>query len=541
MGSPQPVAPSEGAGGPVCPGQSSSRSPATDLDARGLRLWLLEPRDSPYLASVISASAEAGLSVVPLDTLQSAPTNATLFGVGPSITDPVRVARQLRAVGSQALLVFFAASTSARNALQAELVRDPFVYPRYEIVELPRNRQQLAARMGKLASHVQRRLHIRRTSRRGRGRGRAPGAGPNGNSSSLLAHVLAHTRDAVLSTDEQGRAVTWNEPATRLLGVGQDEGAASDSLDRPEQRELAELIREVLSTGTPREARIMCRNQHGEPVQALASVAPIGDQRGTRLGTTVIVRDDSEYQRIQAALSEANRQKDEFLAIMSHELRTPLTSILGYTDMLLRGLSGPLAPLAHKYVGNVRSAGDRLLDLVNSLLDYTRLESGVERLELRRIDLARVVGQVVQMCQSVAQSKGVDLRLIIREGLDTIVEADEDRVVHVFRSMLGNALKFTPAGGWIHVTVEPTADRQPGVRVAVSDSGVGMRSEQIGRVWERFYQGDASLTRRYGGMGLGLSIARHLVSLHGGDVGAESRGPGLGSTFWFSLPRRPAT
>ena len=104
-------------------------------------------------------------------------------------------------------------------------------------------------------------------------------------------------------------------------------------------------------------------------------------------------------------------------------------------------------------------------------------------------------------------------------------------------NLVGNALKFTSAGGWVSVEVAPD---QPtgGVRVSVSDSGIGMQHEQIARVWERFYQGDASLTRPYGGMGLGLSIARHLVTLHGGTVGAESRGPNRGSTFWFALPVR---
>jgi signal transduction histidine kinase len=227
---------------------------------------------------------------------------------------------------------------------------------------------------------------------------------------------------------------------------------------------------------------------------------------------------------------------------MSHELRTPLTSILGYTDMVLRGLSGPLAPLTNKYVANVRLAGDRLLELVNGLLDYTRLEAGVERLQMQRVDLAHVVSQIVRLCESSAQSKQLQLSLAI-EG-DASVDADEERVSHVFRSMLTNALKFTPDGGSIRVRVAPDAESgaQPGaVRVSITDSGIGMRPEQVDRVWERFYQGDASLTRPYGGMGLGLSIARHLVSLHGGRVGAKSRGPGHGSTFWFSIPKRQSS
>src|SRR4030088_3530566 len=118
----------------------------------------------------------------------------------------------------------------------------------------------------------------------------------------------------------------------------------------------------------------------------------------------------AERRRLEEALRDARRQKDEFLAIMSHELRTPLTSILGYTDMLLRGLSGPLAPMTSKYIGNVRSAGDRLLQLVNGLLDYTRLEAGVDRLELRPVDLIGLIASSVEVFQRQAQANNIDLR-----------------------------------------------------------------------------------------------------------------------------------
>src|SRR5205807_6479601 len=165
------------------------------------------------------------------------------------------------------------------------------------------------------------------------------------------------------------------------------------------------------------------------------SVAPIRDPSGAILGVSAIARDDLEYQRVEEALREANRQKDEFLAIMSHELRTPLTSILGYTDMLLRGLSGPLPPMTHKYLGNVRSAGDRLLELVNGLLDYTRLEAGVERLELSSVDLTTLVTQAVQHCRDAAQGKQIDMRLVIAGGVGR-VEADYEKLTHVLRSLL---------------------------------------------------------------------------------------------------------
>jgi len=452
-------------------------------------LWLLEPRSSAYVARIEAASAEAGLSVASLATIEAAPHNAALIGVGPSISDPLGVARELRGTGSEAMLVFFTASSGARDALRAELLRDPFLYPRFEIVDLPNTTHQLASQMDKVISQVEHRQHLRRSSRRGRGRTRASAAAASG--------VV---------------------------------------LDAKHQAELLNLIREGLASGEPREGQLPYTNASGQTLELTVSVEPVHDEAGNTVGASLVVRPDSEYQRIQEALREANRQKGEFLAIMSHELRTPLTSILGYTDMLLRGLAGPLTPLSNKYVSNVRAAGDRLLDLVNGLLDYTRLEAGVERLELKPVDLGHLATQIVHLCRSAAQTKELDLHVDVREDFDASVEADEERISHVVRSMLGNALKFTPAGGWVRIHVEP--DQQPqGVRVSVTDSGIGMRPDQIGRVWERFYQGDASLTRPYGGMGLGLSIARHLVSLHGGRVGAESGGPGRGSTFWFSLPR----
>jgi signal transduction histidine kinase len=488
-------------------------------ETRAVALWLLEPAGSPYAARIQQAANEAGVAVAWLDAIESAPVNAMLVGVGPSVSDPLRIARQLRVIGSQALLVFFTASLAARDSLKAELIRDPFLYPRFDMIDLPASGQQLAVRIGKVVSQLQRRLHMRRTTRRGRSRNRPVSTGSVGGAEPLLNHLLTQTRDAVVSTDEHGQTVTWNDAAARLFGLG--EHAQDD--------ELNELVQQVLASGASRQAHLATVSG----TQLVATASPIRDPSGRLVGVSVIARDDSEYQRVQAALREANRQKDEFLAIMSHELRTPLTSILGYTDMVLRGLSGPLAPLTTKYVGNVRSAGDRLLDLVNSLLDYTRLEAGVERLDTKTIDLARVVTQAVHVCQSAADSKNVKLTVDV-EG-DASVEADEERITHVFRSMLGNALKFTSAGGWVRVRVSAETDE---VRVSVSDSGIGMRPEQVGRVWERFYQGDASLTRPYGGMGLGLSIAQHLVSLHGGRVGAESAGPGHGSTFWFSVPRR---
>jgi PAS domain S-box-containing protein len=525
--------------------RSDSADPAIATEpgfARRPRLYLVEPDDSPFAQRIQSAALDAGLPVQAVAELSSVAPDASLVGVGPSAPNPLDVARELRRRSPQPLLVFFAASASARDALQAELVRDPFLYPRFELIEVPHSARQLAARLGRLIARIERQLHAAATARRRRPRSRSATVGrrPRSQGEHYLASVLAQATDAIISTDRQGRIRTWNEaaeklfgmPASRVIGMPLSVLNPFQSVDSG----IEAAARRVLASGQAEAARVSCRQGDRDGVEASASIAPVRDARGGLLGLSIVLRDESEYERIQAALEDANRQKDEFLAIMSHELRTPLTSILGYTDMLLRGLSGELAPMAHKYVGNVRSAGDRLLELVNGLLDFTRLEAGVEQLELQAVDLETVVSEQVKRWQPQAHAQDIELRLVI-DGPIGKVQADAEKLGHVVRSYVGNALKFTSGPGLVEVRIANDPEVRTNVRVSVADSGVGMRQDQLARVWERFYQGDASLTRAYGGMGLGLSIARHLVKLHGGAVGAESRGPGLGSTFWFSLPR----
>lgn len=505
-------------------------------------MLLLEASDSQYSARIEHAAKEAGLAVQRLDNLEAAPSDATLIGVGPSVSDPFHVARHLRNIGGDALLVFFTASRSARDTLQAELIRDPFVCARYELIEIPDSPRQLAARMGRVVEHVRRQLHVVPTSRRRRRRPHPLSA--SGPQAALvhepyLASVMAHANEAIFTTDEGGRVTTWNQAADDLFGFGPEfaVGQTVDFLDRPDAstRQLGAIARRVQASGVPERAELTCTTSRGTSIEVSASVAPVRDDQGTPLGVSCIVRDDTERQRLEHALRVATVEKNEFLAIMSHELRTPLTSILGYTDVLLRGLSGPLGPLTNRYLGNVRIAGDRLLELVNGLLDYTRLEAGAERVNLHPVSPIPLVKQSVGNFQPQAEGRQIDLRVIASESVGCI-EADAEKIDHVLRSLLVNALKFTPSGGSIAVRVGRDPEAEDAVRVSVADSGIGLRNEQLQRVWERFYQGDASLTRPFGGMGLGLSIARQLVRLHGGTVGAESRGPGMGSTFWFSLP-----
>lgn len=506
---------------------------------------LLEPPDSVAFTRIAGGAALAGLTVRSVQRPDDIHPNAQLVVVGPGHADPLDVARHLRETKSRALLLFLVASDSQRAQLEAELIRDPFLYPRCELLELPSTTHQVAARMHSLVASVRRKAHPTGMASRGRRRPSRAGIGAGrlndpAQTEHHLANVLAQSQDAILSVDGALTIQTCNAACAQFFGVSEADAigqplavleadCAGDSLVGTAQRVLADA--EMVQT------RITCRKASNSGVSLAVSIIPVLDVNGTMAGLSLIARDDSAYQQLEEALRDANRQKDEFLAIMSHELRTPLTSILGYTDMLLRGLSGPLAPLTNKYLGNVRTAGDRLLDLVNGLLDYTRLEAGAEALEAQPVDLPRLVGQVVAQCRTYAQQKGIDMRVSVSRGVPARIDADEEKVVHVIKALVGNAIKFTRDGGRISVTIEPDPEVRDNVRVSIKDTGIGMSAEVQPRVWERFYQGDASLTRPYGGMGLGLSIARHLVALHGGSVHATSPGPGCGSTFSFSLPR----
>jgi PAS domain S-box-containing protein len=360
-----------------------------------------------------------------------------------------------------------------------------------------------------------------------------------------LASILAQAQVAILAVDPEGRIITWNPGARRLFGYAPEEMVGQtlarldpdpDGGDVPAAT-LGEIALGALSTGQDREADTVCRDRSGALIDVLVSVSPVRDDRGRLFGLSVIARDVSRQRRAEQALRDAARQRDVFLSMMSHELRTPLTTIIGYTDMLLRGMGGALSPRGETYLGNVRSAGHRLLGLIEGLLDFSRLEAGEEHLEVRPVEVDGLVRRAVERVRHHAEAKNIALE-VVDAGPDAgSVMADEAKMQQVLGVYLTNAIKFTPRGGRIHVVGERDPQALHMARIGVRDTGIGLSADQVARIWDRFYQVDSSLTREYGGVGLGLAVAGHLVALHGGRVWAESAGPGEGSTFWVSLPR----
>lgn len=232
------------------------------------------------------------------------------------------------------------------------------------------------------------------------------------------------------------------------------------------------------------------------------------------------------------AADAANRSKSQFLAAMSHELRTPLNAVIGFSDMLDMETFGPLGnPRYKQYAKDIRASGTHLLALINDILDLTRLDAGATNLNDETFDVSEIISEALRMMSPHAKSANVVLRNEARRALPR-VKADKRRMRQVLLNLLSNAVKFTPSGGSVTVNAELM---DQGLRVSVSDTGIGIAEADIPRAFERFGQVDSTLARKYEGAGLGLPLARDLVELHGGQLTLESK-LNLGTTVCFVLP-----
>jgi len=231
------------------------------------------------------------------------------------------------------------------------------------------------------------------------------------------------------------------------------------------------------------------------------------------------------------ALKELDRLKSNFLATMSHELRTPLTSVIGYSEMMLEGLGGPLTAEQREYLQIIMEKGENLLQLITSILDISKIEAGRVKLVHSDVDVATVMRDAVATVMPLARKKG--LRLTWQPAALPRVQCDREKIRQCLINLVNNAVKFTPAGG--AVTVEARQLSGDRVGLSVTDTGIGISPQHLPRVFDVFYQVDGSSTREFGGAGLGLAIVKSYVEAHGGEVSVEST-VGKGTTFTLVLP-----
>ena len=267
---------------------------------------------------------------------------------------------------------------------------------------------------------------------------------------------------------------------------------------------------------------------HGELQTAHDELQAANDQLEQRVQERTI-----ELAAVNQALERAVCARDDFLAAMSHELRTPLTGILGLSEALQYPHYGSLTEKQRSAVTNIQSSGQRLLDLITAVLDYTSLQSGKNRLQLANCSLMNVCQASLRAVGSKADAKQQLLDLIITPP-DMVLRADERRLQQMLVALLDNAIKFTPTGGHIELAAAGFPDEQV-IQLRVSDTGIGIAEDDFPALFLPFVQLDARLSRNYEGIGLGLALVRLLAELHGGRVEVEST-PGQGSTFTLTLP-----
>lgn len=373
--------------------------------------------------------------------------------------------------------------------------------------------------------------------------------------------TLESIGDGVIATDVRGHVAFMNPIAEHLTGW-----RLTDARGRPcadvfkiiseESRTTVEnpvtrVLADGVIVGLANHTLLIGADGTERPIDD--SGAPIRSRDGRIVGAVLVFRDVTERRRAElerrsvavererlleaerAARSDAERAsrvKDEFVAMVSHELRTPLNAILGWTQLMMQGQSD--ADIVRRGLDVIVRNTRIQAQLISDLLDVSRIVSGKLRLSIEKLDLAALIENVIETVQHAADAKRIAIARELESGV--AIAGDPSRMQQIVWNLLWNAIKFTPDGGSVMVRLrESGADAELSVR----DTGVGIRREFLPHIFDRFQQGNLSITRQYGGLGLGLAIAKHLVDLHGGSIRAESEGEGRGATFIVLLPSGP--
>jgi PAS domain S-box-containing protein len=360
---------------------------------------------------------------------------------------------------------------------------------------------------------------------------------------------------AIFMLDPQGHVLTWNSGAAKIKGYHADEiiGQHFSKFYPKEKIESgwpAHELREAAAHGRFEDEGWRIRSD-GSRFWANVTITALRDEGGQLRGFAKLTRDLSERKRTEAleaeraqreelleaergariAAQQAARLKDEFIATLSHELRTPLNSILGWTQILRR--PGHHTPDDYERGMEVIDRNARAqVQLIDDLLDLSRIMAGRLRLDVQTISLIDVVIQAIESLEPTARLKAIRLEKIL-DPIDDIVSGDPGRLQQVIWNLLSNAIKFTPKGGRVQVLLQRVNSH---IELSVSDNGIGIPPEFLPHVFDRFSQKDSSIGRKYGGLGLGLAITKQLVELHGGSVRVQSAGEGKGATFIVKLP-----
>ena len=355
-----------------------------------------------------------------------------------------------------------------------------------------------------------------------------------------LAAIVESSEDAIVGKNLDGIVFSWNRAAERIFGYTAEEMVGKSIrtiIPEERQTEEDEVIARIRAGLRVDHFETIRRRKDGTLIPISLTISPIRDEKGRIIGASKVARDiterkqaDNERARLLAIAQEAGRLKDEFLATLSHELRTPLNAILGYTRMVRSGLvTGDREARA---IETIERNAVSLTQIIEDVLDVSRIISGKIRLHVQPVDLRALIGEALETVRPAAEARGIRLE-IDPAAAHPPVSGDPERLQQVLWNLLSNAVKFTGQGGMVRVKLR---QRDGHVEISVRDTGEGIAHEFLPHVFERFRQADAGMTREHGGLGLGLAITRHLVEMHGGTVHVASEGRGKGATFSVKLP-----
>jgi PAS domain S-box-containing protein len=355
----------------------------------------------------------------------------------------------------------------------------------------------------------------------------------------LLAAIVDSSDDAIVSKDLHSVITSWNAGAERIFGYTPEE-MIGQPIDRlfPKDRleEEARILGRIQRGERVEHFETVRLHKNGTPIDVSLTISPIRNSEGVVVGASKIARNITEAKtsarklaEAHDALKRADRLKAEFLATLSHELRTPLNAILGWITILK---DGPNAEELEQGLDVIERNVRVQSQLIEDLLDMSRIEAGKVSLDIQPVDLAAVAMAAIETVRPAADAKGIRLSSVFA-SVGGAVMGDKNRLQQIVWNLLTNAVKFTPKLGHVHVVIERVNSH---VEISVTDSGGGIAPEFLGQVFDRFRQADASTTRRHGGLGLGLSIVKNLVEMHGGTVRVASQGLGFGAVFTVNLP-----